>query len=141
MSILENYRLPNTSKYFLNIGMLVNFLNILLEYRYTCYHIFNILLEYRYNCCHIFFYFLNISILLTVFVVHLYKYHHTFICLLLHTSYVLKIFTFLLLYFLHTCMNISNLLTFIFTYFSFRNILEYAHILACNYSVNCSPLF
>ena len=35
-------------KYFLNIGILVNFLNILLEYRYTCYRIFNILLEYRY---------------------------------------------------------------------------------------------
>ena len=37
-------------KYFLNIGLLVNFLNILLEYRYTCCHIFNILLEYRYTC-------------------------------------------------------------------------------------------
>ena len=37
-------------KYFLNISILVNFLNILLEYRYSCYHIFNILLEYRYTC-------------------------------------------------------------------------------------------
>ena len=37
-------------KYSLNIGILVNFLNILLEYRYTCYHIFNTLLEYRYTC-------------------------------------------------------------------------------------------
>ena len=29
-------------------------------------------------------------------------------------------------------MNVSNLRIFIFTYFFFRNILEYAHILACS---------
>ena len=86
----------------------------------------------KYTCCYIFL----TSILLAVFVMHLYKYQHTFIFLFLHTSYGLKIFTYLLLCFLHTCMNVSNLLTFIFTYFPFTSILEYAHILACNYSVD-----
>ena len=104
--------------------------NILREYRYTLlpYLIYflnidvivTIFILYFLNIDMLaityFFYSLNISILLIVFVMLLYKYQHTFIFLFLHTSYGLKIFTFLLLYFLHTCMNVSNL-TFIFTYF------------------------
>ena len=136
------YRVPSRSKYFRNIAILVDFLNILLEYRYTCYHILiyflninifvTIFLIYFLNidilAITFFLYSLNISILLIVFVMHLYKYQQTFIILFLHTSYELKIIIYLLLviYFLHTCMNVSNLLTFILAYFSFRNILEYA---------------
>ena len=73
----------------------------------------------------------------------LHSYQHTLIVLFLHTCYGLKIFTYLLLNFLYTCMNVSNRLTFIFTYFSFTSILEYAHILGCNYlltDLECSDL-
>ena len=78
-----------------------------------------------------FFYSFNIIVLLTAFVMHLYKYQHIFLFLFLHTSYGLKIFTYLLLYFLHTCMNIRTFL-FLFSHTFpseiFYNMHTYLHV-------------
>ena len=139
--------MPNTSKYFLNIGILVIFFKIYflnidilvtifliyflnIDVLVTIFLIYflnidvlvTIFLIYFLNvnilAITYFFYSLNISILLIVFVMHLHKYQHIFTFLFLHTSYGLKRYS-------HTCYFIFHL---IFTYFSFRNILEYAHI-------------